>query len=165
MKARLIKEGSFGYKIKFYNDDDMAACALGLLSLKNCQAIENGYDLDEMAKKFRNETIMNSSFISDETSFKEGAKAIIELLGDKKFSEEQMFKMFIYGHALTNAIKLKVVEDKPMGDIFNDFIQLLQQTEWDVEIEMEEVAIGDKYTPEPKPKLDKEGCLILKRVV
>jgi hypothetical protein len=165
MKAKLIKEGSFGYKIKFYNDDDMAACALGLLSLKNCQAIENGYDLDEMAKKFRNETIMNSSFISDETSFKEGAKAIIELLGDKKFSEEQMFKMFIYGHALTNAIKLKVVEDKPMGDIFNDFIQLLQQTEWDVEIEMEEVAIGDKYTPEPKPKLDKEGCLILKRVV
>ena len=165
MKAKLIKEGSFGYKIKFYNDDDMAACALGLLSLKNCQAIENGYDLDEMAKKFRNETIMNSSFISDETSFKEGAKAIIELLGDKKFSEEQMFKMFIYGHALTNAIKLKVVEDKPMGDIFNDFIQLLQQTEWDVEVEMEEVAIGDKYTPEPKPKLDKEGCLILKRVV
>ena len=48
MKAKLIKEGSFGYKIKFYNDDDMAACALGLLSLKNGQAIELGYDLDEL---------------------------------------------------------------------------------------------------------------------
>jgi hypothetical protein len=40
------------------------------------------------------------------------------------------------------------------------------KTEWDVEIEMEDsIGIGDKYTPEPKPLLDSEGCLILKRKI
>jgi hypothetical protein len=156
MKAKLIKEGSFGYKIKFYNDDDMAACALGLLSLKNCQAIERGYDLDELAKKFRNETIMNSSFISDETSFKEGAKAIIELLGDKKYTEED----------LDRAVSQGIVKGR-LG--IDTFFQSLQKTEWDVEIEMEDLMTFASMPKEgenrvyQQPKLDADGCLILKR--
>jgi hypothetical protein len=26
------------------------------------------------------------------------------------------------------------------------------------------IGIGDKYTPDTKPKLDENGCLILKRI-
>jgi hypothetical protein len=39
------------------------------------------------------------------------------------------------------------------------------KTEWDVEIVMgDPIGIGDKYTPDTKPKLDENGCLILKRI-
>ena len=38
------------------------------------------------------------------------------------------------------------------------------KTEWDVEIIMgDPIGIGDKYTPDTKPKLDADGCLVLKR--
>jgi len=142
------------------------------LSLKNCQAIERGYDLDEMAKKFRNETIMNSSFISDETSFKEGAKAIIEILGDKKFSEEDINKAM-------NWIMTQYFEfhEQPTTGRREHYIQSLQQTEWEVEIVMEEPLVAKarqihgeyvaskliESTIFPKPLLDADGCLILKR--
>ena len=46
-----------------------------------------------------------------------------------------------------------------------DFRKLLQQTEWDVEIEMEEIQeiYRDGTTKyERVPKLDADGCLILK---
>jgi hypothetical protein len=47
----------------------------------------------------------------------------------------------------------------------DEIIQSLQQTEWDVEIVMgDPIGIGDKYTPDTKPKLDENGCLILKRI-
>ena len=77
--------------------------------------------------------------------------------------------------------KLKAIEDKPFGDIFNDFIQSLQQTEWLVEVEMECLVSASLETfdfsqvplkrtgkvalpcLEERPKLDAEGCLILKR--
>ena len=39
------------------------------------------------------------------------------------------------------------------------------KTEWDVEIVMgDPIGIGDKYTPDTKPKLDENGCIILKRI-
>jgi hypothetical protein len=61
----------------------------------------------------------------------------------------------------------------------NDIIKSLQQTEWDVEIEMEKVkdetkivgavkgvkGSGSKITTyKSVPKLDSDGCLILKRI-
>jgi hypothetical protein len=51
------------------------------------------------------------------------------------------------------------------------FEQSLQQTEWDVEIEMEEYLVyalshvkGEIPIFRNKPKLDSNGCLILKRI-
>jgi hypothetical protein len=129
------------------------------LSIKNCQAIENGYDLDELAKEHlgnptEEELNKASSFVyalykSNLLEFKKGFQKALEILGDKKFSLEQM---------------LVAYNTNRSGTLFDQLINSFggQQTEWDVEIEMEEVAIGDKYTPEPKPKLDADGCLILK---
>lgn len=48
MKAKLIKTKEGLYHLKFNNEADMMDCSLGLLSLKNCEAIERGYDLDEI---------------------------------------------------------------------------------------------------------------------
>ncbi len=154
MKAKLSKEGSFGYKIKFYNDDDMAACALGLLSLKNCQAIENGYDLDKLADEMLEKAQTPHKLMSPITyrdGVIKGFQKALELMGDKKFSEEDI-KQTLY---------LKTGFDKNGFSFYKsdeEIIQSLQQTEWEVEVEMD---ILNEYD---KPKLDTDGCLILKRV-
>ena len=128
-----------------------------MLSLKNCQAIENGYDLDELAVLSTKEetTIVGNQKMAQ--GFIKGFQKALELLGDKKYSEEDVKNVYL------NSFK---------HEWFGDCIKSLQQTEWDVEVEMEcvmgcqnlilngenSVCCGDK-----KPKLDADGCLILKR--
>ena len=115
----------------------------GKLSLKNCQAIENGYDLDELVKE---------QYPIDEPSFKRGFKLALEILGDKKYNEYVKF-MFQFGFNL----------DNPMSrNEYDAHIQSLQQTEWDVEIEMWFHGTRHKKG-EWIPKLDEDGCLILKK--
>ena len=118
------------------------------LSLKNCQAIERGYDLDELAMGY--DLYENINFVGQMRAFKAGFQKALELMGDKKFSEEQLRESFLH------------VQNDPTFDVFK---QSLQQTEWDVEIEMEWIQstfiLGN---PHQIPKLDDDGCLILKRI-
>ena len=121
------------------------------LSLKNCQAIERGYDLDELAySSFPNGTYEKSEIDLGLDMYKLGFQKALEILGDKKFSEEQLRESFLH------------VQNDPTFDVFK---QSLQQTEWDVEIEMEWIQstfiLGN---PHQIPKLDDDGCLILKRI-
>ena len=69
------------------------------LSIKNCEAIENGYDLDELARE-----AFKSDIASDYTNidkcitdgkirgFIRGFQKALELLGGKKFSEEDILR-------------------------------------------------------------------------
>lgn len=140
MKAKLIKT-----EVNYILEDDkgvvIASTSLkkeGLsLSLKNCQAIEVGYDLDELAKK---EILYNDQ---KREWWKQGAKYILEILGDKKFSEEDLLKAFTVG-LFSEFEKANYTKE------YNDFLKSLQQTEWDV-----------SFNPDEK---DSEGCLILKRI-
>jgi hypothetical protein len=134
------------------------------LSLKNCEAIERGYDLDELAEKeypiFNLSVNATTSLhILHQESFKIGFQKALELMGDKKFSEEDV-KKIIHWSTLDEDVRLSEEE----------LFQSLQQTEWDVEIEMEEPH-NYKMCSNPKdhmscliPKLDADGCLILKRI-
>lgn len=133
------------------------------LSLKNCQTIERGYDLDELAgdefensgwtQGFREE--MKEDFIEIYTG---AFSKALEILGDRRFTEEDM--MNCWNEALTFKIHKKT---------FCEFIQSLQQNEWEVEVEMDFIEeeqtgtslVWGRFTP----KLDADGCLILKRVV
>ena len=139
------------------------------LSLKNCQAIERGYDLDELADKFAKTKSSHSTFQNThKRDFREGFQKALEILGDKKFSEEDVRKA-ITGFYMDDKI---LIESN-----INKQIQSLQQNEWDVEIEMEDCftkneevyvdetnARGNYSTHSKKPKLDADGCLVLKRV-
>ena len=169
MKAELVKRqdrwdlyGEDGSKIA-----SSAPNPFKRLSIKNCEAIENGYDLDELIEesyeKHRvndkgysiNEQIQRSGGFS--IGYEEGFLKAMELIGDKKFSLEDMKKVYL------NSSKY---------EWFGDCIKSLQKTEWDVEIEMEcvmgcqnlilngenSVCCGDK-----RPKLDADGCIVLKR--
>ena len=98
--------------------------------------------------------------------FKAGFQKALELNADKRFTLKEMTDC--WNKALTF---------QTHKETLGEHIQSLQQKEWDVEIEMEfnpinhasglqltgnklmDISISQNY----KPKLDADGCLILKR--
>lgn len=161
MEGKLVKLGEDDYILHVNNKP----FSYKKLSLKNCQAIENGYDLDELVREACNITDplrLDSQKYKQDPYFKigfiKGFQKALELLGDKKFSEEDM----------KNAIYIAWDDDNLAS---TDIIQSLQQTEWDVSIEMEPYHDGDfindgkTHIIEAKLRyrLDSDGCLILKR--
>jgi hypothetical protein len=132
------------------------------LSLKNCQAIERGYDLYELAKNIKTE-----DGFEHKQSFIAGFQKALEFMDDKKFSEKDLLKSL---HKLADSfIKGYPYHQDLDFQEGNQIIQSLQQTEWDVEI-IEECLDKDcdglnrkgECITTGKPKLDSEGCLILR---
>lgn len=171
MKDKLVKTGN-DY-ILYSKDNSVLGITSGtmegrMLSLKNCEAIANGYDLDEVVEDIVKTIVPNDrgEDIWYGTSMAVGKlcfKTTLEILGDKKFSEEDIrnaMERVWYWHE-DNQDK-----DCPtLYELIPKHIQSLQQTEWDVEIVMDRVP-ADRA---PKgwdefPKLDKDGCLILRRI-
>lgn len=104
-------------------------CAM--LSVKNCQDVEIGVDLDELANKYGKDDINDDIYFS----FIAGAKTILELLKDKKYTEKDMHKAFEAG----------VLEDRyDLGEA------LSSPNEW-------------KVTFNPV-LVDTNGCLMLRRL-
>jgi hypothetical protein len=167
MKGKLIKS----YKHYSLWDDNKNCIANTInpygfnyqLSLKNCEAIKRGYDLDKLADEFAKTKSSHSTFQNThKRDFRAGFQKALELMGDKKFSEDDLrlaihFGMFGESNNQTTTI---------------GFIQSLQQTEWDVEITTEPHHNGELIndgTTHPievtfKPVLDENGCLILKKI-
>ena len=161
MKGKLIKTD-----VNFLLEDDkgvvIATTSLnkeGLtLSIKNCQAIENGYDLDELAIEYFKQIHMGFGILE---AYKKGFQKALELMGDKKFSEKDLRTAYGVGYLM------KINPSDEYHETLNGLVQLLQQTEWDVEIVEEQVYDGLDEMAQPQyvkqPKLDEKGQLILKR--
>jgi len=140
------------------------------LSLNNCQAIGRGYDLDALAENWVFTLNGHKWSNNDDTagdnygSFIAGAKTILEILSDKKFNEHDVRNAYFHGE------KDSYVKGGQTKEMENEFIQSLQQTNWDVEIEMEPYHDGEfvnddkthSFKPKWRPKFDEDGCLILK---
>ena len=147
-----------------YNEDGhkIAATVDGCnskLSIKNCEAIANGYDLDDIVENHPLEISNYSHSCGLEQGIIYGFQKALSILGDKKFSELDM--RIAYDSGCNNI-------DADDNIDFQDTIKSLQQTEWDVEIEMEykqQLANGYKnqYENVVVPKLDADGCLIIKK--
>ena len=171
MTEKLVKTGN-DY-ILYSKDKTVLGITTGtmegrMLSLKNCQAIDNGYDLDEVVEDIVKTIVPNDrgEDIWYGTSMAVGKlcfKTALEILGDKKFSEEDIrnaMERVWYWHE-DNQDK-----DCPtLYELIPKHIQSIQQTEWDVEIVMDRVSADrapngwDEF-----PKLDEDGCLILRRI-
>jgi hypothetical protein len=161
MKGKLIKTD-----VNYILEDDkgvvIASTSLkrveGLsLSLKNCQAIEGGYNLDELVKREYLDGYDTTELCR--TAFKDGFQKALELMGDDVFNWLEK--------------KGYLSDDK---DILKE--EYNHQTEWDVEIEMicphpeATYVCGIQYGcdedgcnhPNKIPLLDTGGCLILKKI-
>jgi hypothetical protein len=159
MKAKLIKT-EVNYLLEGEGSVVIASTSLkkeGMsLSLRNCQAIERGYDLDEIKRKlFGGFDGLPDSFTI--AAVERTIQIMVELMGNKKFSEDDV---------------ISIIEKSRKTGLTSQYLILAnQQTEWDVEI-VEECL--DKNCDgiykkgvcitTGQPKLDKEGCLILKKL-
>jgi hypothetical protein len=162
------------------------------LSIKNCESIELGYDLDEIRNLAKedfhselgegpvlNEPI-NSMLVKSYVNGSEfGFKKAIELLTNKKFTEKDIRKAINF----ISDFKDWTIKDEEMIDKYGFscdkinpvdavdlYIQSIQKKEWDVFIDKREVITGvvtDRpgynYTSYFEPRLDSDGCLILKK--
>ena len=156
------------------------------LSLKNCEAIENDYDLDEISLSLRKEFEIKYNVGKDiptrdgyiirgldyQAGVIHGFHKALEIIGDKKFSISDMEKLMFA------TIEFTEQEEGETYLFLKNYIQSLQQTEWDVEIELICPHPSDTYVcgmqygcdgdgcnhPEQIPYLDSGGCLILKRI-
>lgn len=138
------------------------------LSIKNCEAIANGYDLDELAIKFtKNESYgeRNGDLFK---GYLFGFQKALSILGDKKFSETELYRAFLINAA---------GDDFTLNQFFNNTVlPMFQETEWDVEIVYEKdcyssagrcdkLIMADCIICTPVTYLrDENGCLILKRI-
>jgi hypothetical protein len=131
------------------------------LSVKNCIDIKNGYDLDKLAYDFaKYHSIYPTAQDDTEYGFKNGFNKAVELNKDKLFTIEDMKRAYLESNKY---------------EWFGDLIKSIQQpTEIEVEIKMEPCFYNDSlggfstsYTedkPKEQPKLDSDGCLILKKI-
>ena len=176
MEGKLIKQEDGYYAL--YNaegifiSDVNGGSVTNRLSLKNCQEIENGYDLDKLALDYYKLVFGNTK------SYKDGFQKALEILGDKKFSEKDVISM---------------IEKSRETGLTAEYLMLTkQQTEWDVVVEMdidnpcpkcgEKDNVHGNYDYSnitrplintlcnecgtyfsPIPKLDADGCIVLKR--
>lgn len=125
---------------------------LYVLSLKNCQTIERGYDLDLLVDEYANGKSSSDVFKeAHKKDFKEGFQKALEILHDKKFSEYEAYRIWKAGQEYWKTSG----ESITFEELIERRKELLQQTEWDVEFEMDEMN---------KPKFDDDGFIILKRL-
>ena len=157
-EGKLIENGIHGYYLtvndKIYGVINNSDSKLQKISLKNCEVVKNSYDLDELAEeeakkrhdwnKHRDTDIYNDLVREDAELIKIGFQKALGILGDKKFSEEDMIIAYHKGFFSEKLTTNEWVEEA------NSHIQL-QQTEWDC-----------TFNPDEK---DSEGCLILKRKI
>jgi hydroxymethylpyrimidine pyrophosphatase-like HAD family hydrolase len=135
------------------------------LSVKNCIDIKNGYDLMKLAEENSHKyyDVKTTDWHCNYNGFFSGFQKAMELNKDKVFTEEDMRKAYFDGY-----------NDKEENRYFNPSKSLQQPIEIDVEIKMEpcfyDQSLGGfstSYTedkPKEQPKLDKDGCLILKKI-
>ena len=139
---------------------------IGKLSKQNCDEIFGIIDVEKLAYDSSQEYLIKPIESPIFTfGYEQGFNKAMELDKDKVFTLEDMRKAIAYGESVKD-----MDEGKIPYKTFDNFIQSLQQPkEIEVDIEMETVSEGLDEMAQPQytkvPKLDSEGCIILKRIV
>jgi hypothetical protein len=181
MKAKLITDGKNNYSLLDYNNELIGTTMESMitnqkLSKQNCDEIFGVVDVEKLAEEYAgtahdiiDEPYQNGLFYG----FMAGSKKTMELNEDKVFTLSDMKRAFNCGRDLESIDRFEEWRT------FTNFIDSLQPTEIDVEIEMIcphpedayrcglQYGCGDDgcYHPNKVPYLDSEGCLILKPIV
>jgi hypothetical protein len=136
------------------------------LSKENCDHIFGVVDVDKLAFNYADEIGILHTTLAYSKHFKAGFNKAIELNKDKLFTVDD----------LTHVIDIAVqwaLRTNGTGETYQEmskriYQSLQQPTEIEVEIEMEDIIQLKKraggLTNMGKPKLDNNGCLILKRI-
>jgi len=126
--------------------------SISSLSKQNCDELFGVVDVEKLADKYFSDKPEN---VSERIGFKVGFIAAMALNKDKVFTEDDVNLAFVLGKNKDESRINKLINSK------------IQPTEIEVEIEMDTDCTGEfKYLllDNGKPKLDSEGCLILKKI-
>jgi hypothetical protein len=148
-----------GDEYKLYGGDDSCIATTQesphkRLSKQNCDEIFGVINIIDLAER-------NSKY--SEEDYIEGFNKAMELNKDKLFTEFDIIKAFEYGW---NQRHFDKTDENELREIQKRFIQSLQQpTEIEVEIEMEYQGfeVDGKIKESYLPKIDENGCLILRK--
>ena len=135
------------------------------LSKQNCDEIFGIVDVEELANKYFDEPHPADEPYGAYSGFKDGFEYVMELNKEFQFTKEELVKMLI------DFVGFPHDYNEPRGSIAERFVESLQQqTEIEVEIEMEEYLEdslshikGEIPVFKMRYKLDENGCLILKK--
>jgi len=126
-----------------------------VLSKQNCDEIFGVVDVEKLAMDWRESTGYHDA---DSYSYILGFNKAMELNKDKVFTLEDVRKAFNKGYLM------KFNPSDEYTETLTGLVQFIQQpTEIEVEVVMD--ICGDKVYAVPEPKIDENGCLILKRVI
>jgi hypothetical protein len=169
MKAKLIKTN-----VNYLLEDDKGVIIASTstkegnnkLSKQNCDEIFGVVDVEKLAEEFVNDLQVASETVNRavKLGYEEGFNKAIELNKDKVFTIEDIRKAYQQGEE-DSYLKGGLTKTKE-----DNYIQSIQQpTEIEVEIETETkvwefISNGEFESFEIIPKLDANGCLILKKI-
>jgi hypothetical protein len=187
MKGKLIKlELIEGYRLDDEKGNLIASTLDGAktkLSKQNCDEIFGVVDVEKLAQDYANSQCEDLHDELGKTGaewgwetaldFKNGFNKAMELNKDKQFTEDDLRKAIRFG--FNGAYGYLTGEKGTIEKQSDNYILSIQQpTEIEVEIKMEpcfyDSSLGGfstSYTedkPKEQPKLDKDGCLILKKI-
>jgi len=177
------REPSKGYPLVIAHSDDENFRYK--LSKQNCDEIFKAVDEDKKNLYYYKQ-VMNpyetggQSYTAYEKGFTEGYNSAMEFNKDKVFTEDDLRKAILFG--FNGAYGYLTGEKGTIEKQSDNYIQTLQQpTEIEIEIEMEWITAKtfcdtcnkvmypdyrceDKTCFNWQPKLDSEGCIILKKI-
>lgn len=158
IKGKLIKTGG-DYLLRDMGGDVLAITKGTTegrkLSKKNCDDIFGVIDVEKLATGLGLYEKIN--FVGQTRAYKAGFQKAMELNKDKLFTLEDIKKAMDW--IMTQYFEF---HEQPTIGRREQYLESIQQpTEIEVEIEMEEYPELPYYKG-PQPKLDSEGCLILK---
>jgi len=165
MKAKLINRDNGNYKL--YVDEIPYATTdnspYKRLSKQNCDEIFGLVDVDNLVDKFVENLNVPEKVKKDvQFGYQEGFLKAMELNKDKVFTLEDMKNAFYNGWNYRG-------EDYQWPTAIKEYLQHLQQLN-EIEVEIVKESIGrvklgvGSQLEQMMPKLDSNGCLILKKI-
>jgi len=168
MKGKLIKSnGHYFLKANLSGFNDIVVANtmnqisglsnFGGLSMRNCKDIDDGYSLDELLENYvmiKQNTMDNSYSNGLLNGYRDGFEKAIELNQHKQFTLDDIYAVFNMG---------KQHDEFALEFFIN---QKNTEKEWDVEIVQVPAKenCSDGETNWYVPKLDSEGCVVLRKI-
>jgi hypothetical protein len=161
MNAKLIKEKEGVYSLldgnRFISTTECKDGTTNKLSRENCDEIFGVVEVEKLAEELYNGHVMAVDWQLEKSGFKAGFNKAMELNKDKLYTFEDMQKLM---YATIDFLEQD--EGEPLK-FLKEFIQSIQQpTEIEVEVVMSEIVTDDFVGMQGIPKLDTNGCLILR---
>jgi hypothetical protein len=176
MKAKLKKERDGDYTLALNNPKEYPH-SLPLLSKQNCDEIFGVVDVEKLAHEFSHKVCGRSAYAG--IGFFAGFKKAMELNKDKRFTSRDMLSAYMEGTNDGTQFESLMDYDSEDFDEAHEFAKqaerefiksLQQQIEIEVEIEMDyaiytaNMPKEGEQRPAMRPKVDENGCLILKPI-